>query len=209
MGSMSTTPRLRLGLTGGIASGKSTVARLLQERGSVLVDADAIVRELQEPGGEALSGIVAEFGEGMLTEDGRLDRAALGALVFSDERARDRLNAVVHPLVRRESARLIDAAPAGAIVVEDIPLLVETGQAGRFDRVIVVQAPLQERVERMRRDRGMSRDDALARIEAQASDEERAAVASDVIVNDADLASLEARVDAVWGAIVHDAAALD
>ena len=188
----------RIGLTGGIASGKSTVAKLLAARGAVVVDADAIVRELQRPGGTALEAIVAEFGTHMLTEAGELDRAALGSLVFGDKDALSRLNAVVHPLVREEAARRIDAAPADAVIVEDIPLLVETGQAGRFDRVVVVQAPRAERLRRMIEDRGMGEADAAARIDAQASDAERAAVATDLLMNDAGLAELETAVDALW-----------
>lgn len=202
---MSTHPvparRPRIGLTGGIASGKSTVAALLTARGAVVVDADAIVRELQEPGGTALAAIVAEFGDGVLTGEGRLDRAALGALVFGDEGARARLNAAVHPLVRAEAAARIDAAPAGAVVIEDIPLLVETGQAASFDRVIVVWAPREERVRRMVRDRGMSEADAVARIDAQASDAERAAVATDVVENDGTPAQLEDRVSVLWASL--------
>lgn len=188
----------RIGLTGGIASGKSTVAKLLAARGAVVVDADAIVRELQRPGGAALEGIVDEFGARMLIEGGELDRAALGSLVFGDKDALSRLNAVVHPLVREEAARRIAEAPAGAVIVEDIPLLVETGQAGRFDRVVVVQAPRGERLRRMIEDRGMSEADAAARIDAQASDAERAAVATDLLMNDAGLAELETAVDALW-----------
>lgn len=187
-----------IGLTGGIASGKSTVAELLAAKGAVIIDADAIVRRLQEPGGAALAGIVAEFGDGMLTAEAALDRAALGALVFADQSARERLNAVVHPLVRQEAARLMAQAPAGSTLVEDIPLLVETGQAGRFDRVLVVQAPREERIRRMVTDRGMTPDDAEARMEAQATDAERAAVASDVLTNDAGVEQLSAQVDAFW-----------
>ncbi|RKW71042.1 dephospho-CoA kinase [Galactobacter caseinivorans] len=191
-------PRPRIGLTGGIASGKSTVARLLAAKGAVIIDADAIVRELQQPGGAALAGIVSEFGEGMLAPDSTLDRAALGALVFGDDRARERLNAVVHPLVREEAARRIAAAPEGSTLVEDIPLLVETGQAGRFDRVVVVQASREERIRRMVSDRAMTPHDAAARIDAQATDAQRAEVATDVITNDADVEHLSAQVDAFW-----------
>lgn len=190
--------RPRIGLTGGIASGKSTVALLLAAKGATIIDADAIVRELQQPGGPALAAIVAEFGEGMLTADSTLDRAALGALVFGDVQARERLNAVVHPLVREEASRRIAAAPGDSTLVEDIPLLVETGQAGRFDRVLVVQAPREERIRRMVADRGMTPDDAAARIDAQATDAERAAVASDVLTNDSDVEHLSAQVDAFW-----------
>jgi len=191
----------RIGLTGGIAAGKSSVAARLRELGALIIDADAIVRELQEPGGAALEGIVEAFGQGMLTADGRLDRAALGALVFGDEAARGRLNAIVHPLVREEAARRIAAAPAGTVIVEDIPLLVETGQAGRFDRVLVVQAPLEERVRRMVSERGMRREDALERISAQASDEERAAAATDLMDNSGSREELLRAVDRFWESV--------
>lgn len=195
-----TNSRPRIGLTGGIASGKSTVADLLREHGAVIIDADRIVRDLQEPGRPGLEGIVDAFGEGMLTDDGRLDRPKLGALIFDDDAARERLNAIIHPLVRQESARLTQQA-GDSLVIEDIPLLVETGQAPAFDRVIVVQAPHEERVRRMVADRGMTPDDAEARIAAQATDAERACVASDLITNDADHAALAAQVDALWASL--------
>jgi dephospho-CoA kinase len=193
--------RKRIGLTGGIASGKSTVADLLREHGAVIVDADRIVRDLQEPGEPGLVAIVEAFGEQMLTEDGRLDRPKLGALVFEEDEARQRLNAIIHPLVRAESTRLKDAA-GDALVIEDIPLLVETGRPADFDRVIVVQAPHDERIRRMVADRGMTPRDAEARIAVQASDEQRAAVATDLIVNDAGRAALAAQVDALWASLV-------
>jgi dephospho-CoA kinase len=195
MGCM-TNSRPRIGLTGGIASGKSTVADLLRRHGAVIIDADRIVRDLQEPGQAGLTGIVDAFGEGMLDSDGRLDRPKLGALVFNDDQARERLNAIIHPLVRAEAARLKEQA-GESLVIEDIPLLVETGQAGDFDRVIVVQAPHEERVRRMVADRGMTADDAESRIAAQASDAARAEVATDLIVNDADRAALASQVDAL------------
>lgn len=197
-----TSQRPRIGLTGGIASGKSTVASLLAERGALIIDADRIVRELQEPGGAGLAAIVEAFGPAMLTPEGQLDRAALGALVFADDQARERLNGLIHPLVRAEAAARLAAAPAEQLVVEDIPLLVETGQAPSFDEVIVVQAPLEVRLSRMERDRGMSREQALGRIQAQASDEERAAVATQLIINDAGLPELEAQVRALWGRLL-------
>ncbi|MGO3141520.1 MAG: dephospho-CoA kinase [Galactobacter sp.] len=172
----------------------------MQEHGAVIIDADRIVRELQEPGQPGLIGIVEAFGQDMLTEDGRLDRPKLGALIFSDDSARERLNAIVHPLVRAEAARLQTHA-GESLVIEDIPLLVETGQSDAFDRVIVVQAPHAERVRRMVADRGMTAHDAEARIAAQASDDERAAVATDLIVNDADRAALAAQVEALWASL--------
>lgn len=189
---------LTIGLTGGIASGKSTVSRRLMELGATVVDADAIARALQEPGRPGLEGIVEEFGPSVLTPDGRLDRAALGARVFADPEARARLNAIIHPLVRAEAERLAAAAGEDAVLVEDIPLLVETGQHGRFDLVLTVQAPAEERVRRMVEDRGMTEADARARIAAQATDEERAAVSSTVLVNDGTVQRLRDRVDAWW-----------
>lgn len=189
---------LIIGLTGGIASGKSTVSRRLMELGATVIDADAIARALQEPGRPGLEGIVQEFGPSVLTPHGRLDRAALGARVFADPEARSRLNAIIHPLVRAEAERLAVAAGEDAVLVEDIPLLVETGQHGRFDLVLTVQAPVEERVRRMAEDRGMTEADARARIAAQATDEERAAVSSTVLVNDGSVQRLLDRVDAWW-----------
>ncbi|MEE1620177.1 dephospho-CoA kinase [Zafaria sp. Z1313] len=189
---------LSIGLTGGIASGKSAVARRLVERGAVLVDADRIAREVVEPGTPGLDAVVAAFGPDVLGRDGSLDRAALGALVFSAPEARERLNGIVHPLVRAESARRAAAAGPRAVVVQDIPLLVETGQAGRFDLVVTVQAPLDERLRRMAEDRGMAPEDARARIAAQAGDEERAAAADVVLENAGTLDELRTAVDVLW-----------
>src|SRR5512132_2612972 len=129
---------LRIGLTGGIGSGKSTVSELLAARGAVIVDADRIAREVVEPGTPGLAAVVAAFGEQVLAADGSLDRPALAAVVFSDPAARARLDAIVHPLVRRRTAELVAAAPGDAVVVNDVPLLVETGQAASFDVVLVV-----------------------------------------------------------------------
>ncbi|MFI7482742.1 dephospho-CoA kinase [Kocuria sp. M1R5S2] len=189
---------LTIGLTGGIASGKSTVAARLMELGATVVDADAIARALQEPGRPGLERIVEEFGPDVLTVDGRLDRAALGGRVFRDPQARARLNAIIHPLVRAEAERLAAAAGEDAVLVEDIPLLVETGQHHRFDLVLTVQAPAEERVRRMVEDRGMTEADARARMAAQATDEERAAVSTSVLVNDGTVQQLLDRVDAWW-----------
>lgn len=193
----------RIGLTGGIAAGKSTVTRrLAEEHGALIIDADTIVRKLQEPGGRGLEAIVAEFGDDMLTADGTLDRARLGALVFNDEDARARLNAIIHPMVREEAQRLADSATPGQLIIEDIPLLVESGQAGRFDHVMVVEAPLAERVRRMVEDRGMHEDDAHARIKAQATDEQRREVATHVLVNHGSVDELHQAVDAAVASIL-------
>jgi dephospho-CoA kinase len=188
---------LRIGLTGGIGSGKSTVARLLAERGARVVDADRIAREVVEPGTPGLAAVVAEFGEGVLTPDGALDRPALAALVFGDPAARARLDAVVHPLVRARAAELVADAPADAVVVQDVPLLVETGQAASYDLVLVVETDTETRVARLV-DRGLAAEDARARIASQASDEQRRAVADVVLRNDGDRDALADQVDAFW-----------
>ncbi|WP_300343312.1 dephospho-CoA kinase [Nesterenkonia sp.] len=184
-----------VGLTGGIASGKSAVSQRMAEHGAVIIDADLIARQVVEPGSPGLEAIVEAFGPDVLAEDGALDRAALGRRVFDDDDARELLNSIVHPRVRAEAARQRDAAAAGSIVVEDIPLLVESGQQDRFDLVVVVHAPAEERIRRMVNQRGMSRDEALARIRAQASDEQRAAAADVVLDNSGTLEQLYAQVD--------------
>lgn len=194
-----------VGLTGGIAAGKSAVARRLAELGAVLIDADAIARAVVEPGTPGLAAIVEAFGEGILSGDGALDRPALGALVFADGKARETLNSIVHPLVRAEAARLRAEAPEDAVVIQDIPLLVETGQGANFDMVLVVAAPLEERLRRMIQDRGMSEADALARIAAQASDAERAAVADIVIENSGTLEQLRDKVTEIWESLTGGA----
>jgi dephospho-CoA kinase len=195
---------LRIGLTGGIGSGKSTVAELLAGHGALVVDADRIAREVLEPGTPGLAAVVAEFGEQVLAPDGSLDRPALASLVFSDPAARARLDAVVHPLVRARAAELLSAAPRDAVVVQDVPLLVETGQVGSYDLVVVVVTEVDERVRRLV-DRGLTADDARARIASQASDEERAAVADVVLSNDGDRAGLAAQVDRLWAERVEPA----
>ena len=189
---------LQIGLTGGIGSGKSSVARRLAELGAVVFDADAAAREVVEPGTEGLAAVVAEFGPEVLGPDGALDRAALARVVFENDAARTRLNGIVHPLVRRRAAEVVASAPADAVVVQDVPLLVETGQAGRYDLVVVVEAPEAVRAERLRRDRGMTEEEARARMAAQATDAERRAVADVVLVNDGDLDALRGQVDRLW-----------
>ena len=174
---------MRVGLTGGVASGKSSVAALLRELGAVVVDADVLAREVVEPGTPGLAAVVEAFGPEVLTADGALDRAALGGVVFGDEAARRRLEAILHPLIRARATALEAAAPEGTVVVHDIPLLVETGQADRFDAVLVVDVPVETQVERMVHDRGMRREDALARVAAQADREQRLAAATHVVDN--------------------------
>ena len=199
---------LRIGLTGGIGSGKSTVATLLAARGAVVVDADRIAREVLEPGTPGLSAVVTEFGPGVLTADGALDRAALAAIVFSDDDARRRLDGLVHPLVRHRTAELVQAAPPDAVVVNDVPLLVETGQAGSYDLVLVVEADLETRVARLV-DRGLTEADARARILAQATDDQRRSVADVVLDNSGTPEELAAQVERFWAERVTPALAGD
>lgn len=190
-----------LALTGGIASGKSTVARLLSQHGAVIVDADAIVRELQMPGSPVLDQIAAAFGSAVITADGSLDRAALGAIVFSDDDARRRLNAIVHPAVAAESARRFAAAFAadpGAVVVYDVPLLVEARADDPWDLVVVAQAPASLREERLVSLRGLTTDEARARLASQADDGARLAIADVVIDTAGSLAATTSQVDALW-----------
>ncbi|CAM3893470.1 dephospho-CoA kinase [Micrococcus flavus] len=191
-------PRLHVGLTGGIAAGKSAVAAELERCGALLVDSDALARLVLEPGTEGLAAVQEAFGDRVIAADGLLDRAALAAIVFADAGQRERLNRIVHPRVRRMAREIVAQAGPDVVVVQDVPLLVETGQADAFDLVLVVQAPREERIRRMVEDRGMSVEDAEARIAAQATDEQRAAVADVVIVNDGDLERLRELTRAVW-----------
>lgn len=196
-------PVITVGLTGGIGSGKSAVSRLLVQRGAVLVDADVVAREVVEPGTPALVDIVEAFGEDVLQPDGTLDRPALGARVFSDPEALARLNAIVHPRVGERTAELLAAArAAGAeVVVHDVPLLVENGLAGMYDAVVVVAATPATQLDRLVRLRGMSEQDARARIDSQAPLADKLAVATHVVHNDGPLAELAPQVDAVWEAL--------
>ena len=186
-------------LTGGIGSGKSTVAELLAGRGAVLVDADAIAREVVEPGTPALAALVDRFGDGIVAPDGSLDRAGLAAVAFADEDSRAALEAITHPAINEEFTRRLRDAPPDGIVICDVPLLVESTQARSrgYEIVIVVEAPRDVRLERLER-RGVPRVDAERRMAAQASDEERRALATYVIDNGGDRAALEAQVDDVW-----------
>ena len=168
---------LRIGLTGGIGAGKSTVSRAFAECGGVVVDGDVISREVVEPGTEGLAALVEHFGQGILLPDGALNRPALAAIAFSDEDKRKALNGIVHPLVARRRSELIDAAAEDAVIIEDIPLLVESQMAPLFPLVVVVNADPEVRVRRLIEYRGFSEDDARARIAAQASEEQRRAVA--------------------------------
>lgn len=190
---------LVVALTGGMGSGKSTVAELLVRRGAVLVDADAIAREVVEPGRPALAALVERFGPGILDGDGRLDRAALARVAFADDAARADLEAITHPAIAEEFARRTRDAPPDAVVVCDVPLLAESpaARARGYERVIVVEAPAAVRRARLER-RGVSGVDADRRMAAQASDADRRALATDVIDNSGDLDALERRVDEVW-----------
>jgi dephospho-CoA kinase len=192
---------LVIGLTGGIGAGKSAVLERFRELGAMVVDSDDVAREMVAPGTPGLAAVVARFGTSVLRGDGSIDRPALAAIVFSDDAARADLEAITHPLVRAEVRRRVSAAPSDAIVVNAVPLLVETGIAGEYDRVVVVEAPVEQRVLRLARARGMTRGEALARMAAQASDDERRGVAWRVIVNDGTLDDLNTAVDQVWAAL--------
>lgn len=196
-----------IALTGGIASGKTTIARRLEEHGAVVVDADALVRELQQPGTPVLAAIAEEFGGHLLLADGSLDRAALGAVIFNDHDARKRLNAIVHPAVGEESARRFAAAFAedpDAVVVYDVPLLVEARSEDPWDLVAVAHAPAETRIRRLVELRGLDEADARARIAAQASDDRRLAIADVVIDTDTELSATLEQVDALWERLSQD-----
>jgi dephospho-CoA kinase len=191
-----------VGLTGGIGAGKSTVSELLAARGAVIVDADAIVRELQAPGGAIVSRLADRFGDGVVSADGSLDRAAVAAIVFHDEQALEDLNAIVHPAVREEMARRVDAErDTDHVVVLDIPLLTENPRKD-LAAVLVVDVPIDVAVERLVASRGMDETDARARIASQANRDDRLALATHVIDNTGDVDDLRARVDEVWGELV-------
>ncbi|WP_051581636.1 dephospho-CoA kinase [Pseudonocardia acaciae] len=189
---------LRVGLTGGIGAGKSTVAGRLVELGATLVDSDVVAREVVRPGSPGLAEVVAAFGERVLDADGALDRPALASIVFEDPDARRRLNGIVHPLVGRRTAELVAAAPADAVVVQDIPLLVENGLGPGFHLVVVVGAPVEERVRRLRANRGMSDRDARARIASQADDDARRAAADVWLDNSGSPDAAVEAVDRLW-----------
>lgn len=194
-----------MGLTGGVASGKSTVSAILAELGAVVVDADRLAREVVAPGTDGLARVVEELGPQALTGAGELDRAAVGRLVFADEGARRRLEAIIHPLVHARARELEAAAPPGALVVHDIPLLAESGRAGTFDAVVVVDAPHDVQLERMTSRRGWTVEEAEARIAAQATREQRLAIATHVIENTGTLGELRARVAEVYAELHEDA----
>ncbi|MGW1230305.1 dephospho-CoA kinase [Streptomyces sp. NPDC001478] len=197
---------LTVGLTGGIGAGKSEVSRLLAGYGAVLIDADRIAREVVEPGTPGLAAVVEEFGTGILAPDGTLDRAGLGAIVFADSARLAALNAIVHPLVGARSAELEAAAAPGSVVVHDVPLLTENGLAPLYDLVVVVDASPETQLDRLVRLRGMTEQEARARMAAQATREQRRAVADLLIDNDGPIEALEPRVREVWAELTRRAA---
>jgi dephospho-CoA kinase len=197
---------LKIGLTGGIGSGKSEVSKRLAARGAVVIDADKIAREVVEPGTVGLARVVAAFGDEVLRPDGSLNREKLGSIVFADSERLATLNGIVHPLVGERVAQLQREAADDAIVVYDVPLLAENKLAPMYDVVIVVDAADEVRIRRLAEHRGMAEDDAKARIAAQASREERLAVADIVIPNEGSLEELEARVSDVWDELLARAA---
>jgi len=189
---------LRVGLTGGIASGKSTVADELAARGAVVVDADLLAREVVEPGTPGLAAVLRRFGPSVLTGGGRIDRPALGRIVFADPDARRDLEQIIHPAVRARAAEIERQAPSDAVVVHVIPLLVETGQAADFDICVVVDLDPETQLARLQQRNGLSRDEAEARMAAQASRQQRLAAADRVLHNDGSPAELRAAVGRLW-----------
>jgi dephospho-CoA kinase len=186
-----------VGLTGGIGSGKSTVAKMLVERGAVVVDADQIARQVVEPGQPALAALVERFGPEILQADGSLDRTELAARAFVNDETRKELEAITHPAIGEEFLRQVAAGPPDGIVVHDVPLLVESKRGFPYDAVIVVETPRELRLDRLE-ERGVARDDAGRRMDLQATDEERRAVATWLVDNSADLAHLERRITEIW-----------
>ncbi|HEX6933441.1 MAG TPA: dephospho-CoA kinase [Streptosporangiaceae bacterium] len=189
---------LRVGLTGGIGAGKSEVSRRLEAQGAILIDADAIARDVVAPGTPGLAAVVEAFGAGVLRADGSLDREGLGEIVFSDPAKLERLNGIVHPLVGRRMAELELGAGPDAIVVHDVPLLAENDLAGGYDLVVVVDAPEHVQLDRLTRQRGMSALQARARMSAQASRDRRLAIADLVVDNSGSLAELDRQVGDLW-----------
>jgi dephospho-CoA kinase len=199
---------LKVGLTGGIGSGKSEVARRLAAHGAVIIDADILAREVVEPGTEGLAEVIGVFGSEVLGRDGTLDRNRLGEIVFSDPALRTKLNAIVHPRVGERIRELERDAPPGAIVVEDIPLITESDMANFYDLVVVVDVPPRVQAERLMRDRGMTQEQATARMEAQASREQRLAIATIVVDNSGSPAELDREVGELWAELRRRALAL-
>lgn len=194
---------MNVGLTGGICSGKSEVARLFTEHGAIVIDSDVLAREAVVPGSPGFAAVVAEFGPTVLAPDGSLDRARLASLVFGDANRREVLERIIHPYVRHRAQEIASAAPAGALVVHDVPLLVEKQLWALYDVVVVVDVPVDVQLDRLVRLRGVSEADAKARIAAQATREQRLAAADCVIDNSGTLAELAGEVDRVWSELVN------
>ncbi|HEY7439073.1 MAG TPA: dephospho-CoA kinase [Acidimicrobiia bacterium] len=190
---------LLVGLTGGIGAGKSTVAEMLQARGAVVLDADAVAREVVAPGTPGLKAIVERFGAGVLGPEGALDRPALAAVAFATDEAREALEGITHPAIQEEFTRRISEAPPESVLVLDVPLLAESESVAKrgYEVVIVVEAPREVRLDRLE-ERGVPRADAEARMAAQATDEQRRKLATHVIDNSSDRAHLESQVDTLW-----------
>jgi dephospho-CoA kinase len=189
---------LKVGLTGGIGSGKSEVSRRLASYGALIIDADQVAREVVEPGTPGQAQVVDAFGMDVLASDGTLDRPRLGEIVFSDDALRAKLNAIIHPLVRDRIRELEAGAEAGAVVVEAVPLIAENGMAGLYDLVVVVDVPPRIQEDRLVRDRGMTREQVAARVAAQASREDRLAIADIVLDNSGSLDELDREVGELW-----------
>jgi dephospho-CoA kinase len=189
---------LRVGLTGGIGAGKSEVSARLAAQGAVVIDADAIAREVVEPGTEGLAEVVGAFGPGVLLPDGRLDRPRLGEIVFADPELRGKLNEIIHPRVGARMAELEREAGPASIVVHDVPLIAESGRTDAYDLVVVVDVPPRVQLDRLVRRRGMTREQAEARMAAQAGREQRLAIADIVIDNSGSLAELDRQVGDLW-----------
>lgn len=196
---------LKVGLTGGIGSGKTEVARRLAGYGALIIDADQIAREVVEPGTPGLAQVVGQFGTAVLAKDGTLDRQALGEIVFTDAELRGKLNGIIHPLVGARLRELEQDAGPDAIVIEDIPLIAENDMAGFFDLVVVVDVPLRVQEERLIRDRELTRAQAAARMAAQASREQRLAIADIVLDNSGSLAELDRQVGELWAELCRQA----
>ena len=194
---------MRVGLTGGIGAGKSEVSRRLRDLGAVIIDADAIAREVVAPGTPGLAQVVAAFGPGVLTPGGALDRPRLGEIVFTDPAQLARLNAIIHPLVSERMLQIERSVPPDAVVVHDVPLLAENNLASRYDVVVVVDAPPEVALDRLARLRGMPGEQARARMAAQASREQRLAVADLVVDNSGSVTDLDTQVKRLWTELQH------
>ena len=197
-----------IGLTGGIGSGKSTVADCLRRRGAVVIDADAIARAVVEPGTETLAALIAEFGAAIVDADGVLIRPRLAELAFVDEARRKVLEAITHPAIAKEFFRQLELASASEVIVHDVPLLVESTQGYKYGGVIVVEAPLHVRLDRLEL-RGVDRSDAQRRIALQASDAQRREVATWLLDNSGSRAALESQIEVIWPEVQVRAAAVD